>query len=155
MLYRRKDRIIVHHSAGPRSQTADEIKAFVLSRADLGGKKAYAKIIERDGSVHDFADEHDIQVAHAVGFNRRGIGICVVGWFDLGHDTIDRIHPQFRSLTQTCAILCRRHRIQPGSIIGHQDTFRLRGRQIEKSCPGEILWRLLPDLRAQVAGYLT
>lgn len=118
MLHRQKDYIVIHHSAGPRSQTAEDIKAFVLRRKDLGGKKANAKIIEADRSVHDFAGENDIDVAHAVAFNRRGIGVCLIGWFDPGHDEIDRMDLQFRALVQTCAVLCKRHRISPENIIG-------------------------------------
>lgn len=149
-----KEYLVVHHSAGPRSQTAEDIKAFILQRKDLAGRKAYAKLIEQDGSVYDFAGETDTDVAHATGFNTKGIGVCVIGFFDAGRDLVDLDHPQFKALVQTLVVLCRRHNIPPVKIIGHCDTFKLRGVRVQKSCPGSLFHPLIPEIRSRVAAYL-
>lgn len=150
-----KKYIIIHHSAGPRTQTAAAIKHFIRTgRPDLGGKLAYAKIIEKSGAVVDDALGVARDVAHATGFNASGIGVCVIGWFDPGHDMIDTNDPQWHALVQTCAVLCKRYKILPSNIIGHQDTFKMRGVKVGKSCPGQILQDLLPMLREKVKTYL-
>ena len=150
--------LVIHHSAGPRTQTTAEISAFLRRPKHLGGRGfswgAYAKLIEQDGSVHDDASETETRVAGAVGYNRSGIHVCVIGWFDPGHDRIGPDHPQFAALVQTCAVLCRRHKIPARNIIGHRDTFIRRFLRPGKSCPGQYLYALLPDLRQAVARYL-
>ena len=69
--------IVIHHSAGPRSQTMEQIRVFhVTSRkwSEIG----YHYVIEEDGAVRH---GRDIAVpgAHAKGLNAHSIGICVTG----------------------------------------------------------------------------
>lgn len=152
-----KTHIVIHHSAGPRHQTTAEIVTFLRRAKVLGGRGfthgGYMKIIEQDGSVHDDALETETRVAGAVGYNRSGIHVCVVGWFDPGHDMIDPNHPQFLALIQTCAVLCQRHKIPAKNILGHRDTFIRRFLRPTKTCPGKHLYALLSLLRAAVAQY--
>lgn len=170
-----KEWIVVHHSAGPRSQKAGEISAFLRRPKSEGGRGfkhgAYAKIIEEDGSVHDDAPETETRVAHAVGFNTKGIGVCLTGFFDppelirqtapyMGDypgDQASMDHPQIKALIQTLVVLCLRHRIPASHIISHHDTFRMPGgdKHNTKSCCGNRLRALLPQIRQKVASYLT
>lgn len=167
-LHAQKKFIVVHHSAGSDQATAEAIDRFVrFSRPDLGAgvriHGAYAKIIERDGSVHDAAREDDPEVVHCPGHNRDGIGVCLIGWFDPwiplgrreprsgknrmipGH-RIDTKHAQYRSLVLTCVTLCERHQIPASRIIAHTDA-----PGVTKSCPGDVMMELMDDLRAEVA----
>lgn len=161
----KKTCIVIHHSAGSSRARATDIKKTVRERL---GTWAYAKIIERSGAVYDDAPEDEANVAHAVGFNRKGIGVCLIGFFDppeviqktapyMGDypgDVLHENHPQWRSLVQVCAVLCRRHGIKPQNIIGHVDTFVLRGVSVQKSCPGQRIHEMLPLLREAVARYV-
>jgi len=161
-----KDTIVVHHAAGPRSQDADTIKKAVLSRLH---QPAYAKIIEADGQIKDFAGETATDVAHAKGFNTRGIGVCLAGFFDSAAviaktapympegypgDVLDLEDPQGKALVYCLVVLCERHNIAPSRIIGHVDTFDLLGVKREKSCPGAQVHALLGKIRKRVTAEL-
>ena len=78
-------RIVLHHSAGPRSQTVEQIDAF--HRAPEPNGRGWPGIgyhfVVRHGHVHwvgDLATER----AHTWGRNADSIGICITGSYDEG-----------------------------------------------------------------------
>jgi len=77
---------------------------------------------------------------HAIGFNNKGIGICVVGSYDNSSPTEEYL----KFLINLCKILMRCFSIPSKNVIGHWETFLLRGiakrvseAQTIKSCPGK------------------
>ena len=70
-------RLVIHHSAGPRSQTTEQIRDYhvrVNKWADIG----YHYVIEGDGSLH-IGRPMPAMGAHARGINSESVGVCVVG----------------------------------------------------------------------------
>lgn len=69
-------RLVIHHSASPRSTTTGTIRSWHLQRGfrDIG----YHFVIEGDGKVVPGRHPHEMG-AHAKGANRDSLGICVVG----------------------------------------------------------------------------
>lgn len=54
----------------------------------------------------------------------------------------------WKSLVEVCAWLCERYRLDPAeAIVGHRDFNNT-------SCPGDRLYKRLPDLRREVAARL-
>ncbi len=69
-----------------------------------------------------------------LGMNQRGIGICVVGDFDVAPPP----EPVFQKLIQVCAYFMRAYNIPPANVIGHGEAQVLDpavGRAL-KTCPG-------------------
>lgn len=143
--------IVIHHSGGSRKKvTTEMIKKWHIEEngwSDIG----YHRVIEFDGSVH-MGREDSIVGAHAEGFNSKSIGICVTGDFDL--EKITENDPQFKTLVQALAVLCRRYSIPVENIIGHRDVYLILGQKIAKTCPGKNLYRLLPRIRELIRAYL-
>lgn len=147
---RKIDWIVIHCSASDRHKTTPkQIDGWHRQRgwSEIG----YHRVITGDGKVHQGRADEAIG-AHAAGFNTHSLGICLTGNFD--HDTLREDDPQFEALVQVCAVLCKRHGIPPGAIIGHRDTYKLLRRPVAKSCPGNTAYALLPRLRERVRGYL-
>lgn len=68
----------------------------------------------------------DMTGAHTIGMNDRGIGVCVVGNYDVQYpreEMLSRLVPLLR-------VLCGIFKIPPENIMGHRD-------YAEKSCPGK------------------
>lgn len=70
--------------------------------------------------------------AHAVGFNAKSIGICLIGNYDPAPPDVDRLFV----LSSLCRQLQREFKIPRECVIGHRDTFTLLGEPVQKSCPG-------------------
>ena len=73
--------------------------------------------------------------AHAVGFNHTHIGVCIVGNFDKAapeKEVLDCAARLVRNIMYT-------FRLSHQAILGHRETFALRGVPVEKTCPG-TLW---------------
>lgn len=68
--------------------------------------------------------------SHAVGYNARGIGVCLVGNFDDQHPT----DQQMQSLRSLLRYLSETYDIPPDNVIGHNEC---EGAQT--ACPGEHL----------------
>jgi hypothetical protein len=127
--------IVIHHSATPSGNMA------------LFDKEHKAK--GWDGVGYDFVigngtDSGDGQVevtprwpiqkwgAHAKTvdnrYNEYGIGICLVGNFDIDHPSAK----QMQSLTRLVSFLMQTYHIAPENILGHRDTK-------QTDCPGRLL----------------
>ncbi len=70
--------------------------------------------------------------AHAIGFNRKSIGICVVGNYDKHGLPKDKR----KVLVDLLIHLCKFELIIPENIIGHWQTYEMRSVKVKKTCPG-------------------
>jgi hypothetical protein len=76
--------------------------------------------------------------AHATGFNESGVGLCIVGNYDReAPDPLlyDEIKKQIRAIAaeigMDAAVMAREK-----YILGHRETYALRGVTQQKTCPG-------------------
>lgn len=115
--------IIVHHTSGTAANpladtshhTFDTIKHWhVQGRGwkDIG----YHWVIEKDGSVRKGRDESS-SGAHAVGYNKKSIGVCLSGNFDLTFPTKE----QTDALRTLLKEIVDRWNINTEDIIPHRD----------------------------------
>lgn len=70
--------------------------------------------------------------AHAQGFNKTHIGICLVGNYDVAPPTSD----QLQLLATICIELQAIYKIPKEKVIGHRETYLLLGKPVGKTCPG-------------------
>lgn len=73
----------VHHSDGPATQTSAEIQAFHQGTRGWNDT-GYARTIEDHGDHAVIVEGrgYGTELAHALGFNRTHIGVCVIGNYD-------------------------------------------------------------------------
>lgn len=129
--------IVIHHSFTKDGSVKDwdAIKRYhveVKGWKDVGYHIGIEKVNER---YEVFPGRAIGEVgAHAVGFNAKSIGICLVGNFD------DAIPPddQVFLATSVCRELQRRFKIFRDQVIGHRETYALLGEPAQKSCPGKL-----------------
>lgn len=129
----RKDMIIVHCSDTPHSMqvTLEMLRDWhtsPLPRGNGWSAIGYAYFINQAGEIikcRDLDGDGDVEDeigAHARGFNRNSIGICVEGR--------GTYHPvQFESLRYLITDIASRHGIKQDKIIGHCDV------DPHKTCP--------------------
>jgi hypothetical protein len=176
-------KIVVHHTATSNSYStveqaqADVRAIYTYHASSLGwGDIGYCWLVDkfgnsyegrrgRDGPAYDGPGgrelvSEDVVGAHALSHNHGSSGIAVLGTFEsasLSTAALSR-------LRDILAWECSRHGINPQSssdflrandswnrglrnICGHRDT-------LATSCPGSILYALLPSLRNDTAGRL-
>jgi N-acetyl-anhydromuramyl-L-alanine amidase AmpD len=130
------DYIVIHHSYMPDlkdGKSFDRIKRYHIN---INGWKdiGYHIIVEYNGNHvklrrgRSFKDTG----AHAIGFNTRSIGICVVGNYDSEPMQKDKK----ALLLLLIRRLMKRYKIDKSRVIGHRETYKLRGVELQKSCPG-------------------
>ena len=128
--------IVIHHSATPAGSALQFDRSH---RAKGWDELGYHFVIgngtgSRDGEI-EVGSRWTKQKwgAHArtadQKFNNHGIGVCLVGNFEMERPTA----AQVRSLSRLCAYLMRTYRIAPTAVIGHAQTGRAT------SCPGRFL----------------
>ena len=71
--------------------------------------------------------------AHAVGFNHTHIGVCIVGDFDKAPPAEDVWESAVKLVRNVMYVFKLSHT----SILGHRETFNIRGVPVQKTCPGE------------------
>jgi hypothetical protein len=127
--------IVIHHSATPSGNAA----VFDKMHRDKGWDELGYHFVIGNGTQ---SGDGQIEVgprwpkqkwgAHAKTpnneFNERGIGICLVGNFDVERPT----PAQMRSLTRLVAYLMRTYNISPRDVIGHGETKAT-------DCPGRYM----------------
>ncbi len=119
---RTTDMIVVHHTKIP-AMTVESIHDFHLSRGWAG--IGYHKVILPDGTVADGRPEYAVG-AHALGVNRRSIGIVLVGDLD-----VSRPSPaQMASLVVLTDDLARKYGLSAVNVVGHRDVYK------DTTCPG-------------------
>jgi len=129
--------IVIHHSLSKDdSQTRnwDAIRKYHLSKGwrDVGYHFGI-EYVEGKLKVLEGRAVGD-RGAHAIGFNRSSIGICLVGNFD----NVSPSQDQFSALASLCRGLQRDFDIDRDQVIGHRETYDKRNVAREKSCPGEL-----------------
>lgn len=137
--------LVIHHSAGSFADP-HAIHSWHLNRGFAGGGYHYvvsngypnyqlylAKQRYGLGMVWSMRPP-EMCGAQAKGFNKRSIGICVIGHYDQEYPLLHCWNAAVRlayDLTVT-------YQIPIENIIGHFETYPLRGKPVAKSCPGNL-----------------
>lgn len=139
-------RLIVHCSA---TSAAADIDAETIRKWHVEGNGwsdiGYNYVIKRDGTLENGRDRdgdgdvEDEVGAHARGFNRGSIGVCLVGGVDeTGKAEANFTFKQYATLYSLCLNM---HEKYPGIIIcGHRDL-----PNISKDCPSFNVKAFLGD----------
>lgn len=128
--------IIIHHSltrdGSPKNW--DAIRKYhieVKKWADVGYQLGMENV---NGTITLLEGRPIGEVgAHAIGFNAKSIGICLVGNYDNDPPSEDRLS----RLASVCRDLQRQFGIPRDQVIGHRETFLKLGEPVQKSCPGD------------------
>lgn len=127
--------IIIHHSLTEDNQTVswNAIRNYhinIQKWKDVG----YHYGIEKVGDHYEILKGRmdNEEGAHTLGFNDKSIGICLVGNYDHTPPNADQLATLKRLVTSLMEI----YQIPRMCVYGHWETYALRKRQIEKTCPG-------------------
>ncbi|WP_262402780.1 peptidoglycan recognition family protein [Actinomadura sp. CNU-125] len=160
VLNRAPDHIIVHHTATANSKDRSLSHAFALSRKiqrwhmdgngwdDAGQQLTISRggiVMEGRNRSLDSIRAGNLAVgAQVLHHNDHTIGIENEGTYS----TKGVPKRLWTSLVEVCVWLCEQYRLDPNeAIAGHRDFNNT-------SCPGDRLYRRLPDLRREVAARL-
>lgn len=128
-------KIIIHHSLTEDGATVSwnairDYHVNVNGWADI----AYHYGIELVGDRYDiFKGRMDnVAGAHCIGYNDSSLGICLVGNFDLAPAPA----AQVELARKLCRSLMSIYGIKVDGVLGHRETYTLRGVPVEKTCPG-------------------
>ena len=129
------DCIIIHHSLTEDNKTVSwgairDYHINVKKWNDIGYNWGIELIGERYEILKGRMDNEE--GAHCIGFNDHSIGICLVGNFDF----IEPNSTQMSVLRKLVLSLMEIHNIPKMNVFGHWETYGLRNRPPEKSCPG-------------------
>ena len=128
--------VVIHHSEAADNGMLKDLEAIRRYHIEHNGWAdiGYHFIIEKvAGEYRVFAGRSlEKDGAHAIGFNGTHIGICCVGNFDI-YSPEEEL---YRCLSNVIAILKHIYGFKKTDIIGHRDTYLLRGEKMFKSCPG-------------------
>lgn len=131
--------IAIHHTAGPDTQTPDEIANYHVRSLNWGGV-GYHFIITKSGIVYYVGDLTTAR-AHVYRYNHLALGICLVGTFMGNRVPSDK---QLASAHELCAQLLFRTPELPGTD-GWEDV--VPHRQLRSTaCPGETWNRWRPKI---------
>lgn len=157
----RPNKIIVHHTATANQTDTSLARAFSLSRGiqnhhmDVNGwiDTGQQFTISRGGHIMEGRNRSletlvggttFVHGAHAGAQNGESIGIENEG-------TYTSVAPPaalYQALVHMCAHICQQYAIAPSQIFGH--------RQFSSTqCPGDVLFGLLPQVRADVAAAIS
>lgn len=151
--------ILVHHTAGHNTADYSASHVYGIARAiqrshfnrgfiDTGQQFTIGRgghILEgrhTSWSVLRGGTRHVVG-QHVAGMNRLAIGIENVGTY------IDEAptYANYASLVRLVAYMCQQYRLPTSAIQGHRD-------HNSTACPGAVLYRMLPQLRTDVARVL-
>jgi len=118
------DTVIIHCSATPPSMdiSANEIRHWHVNDngwSDIG----YHYVIKRNGELEIGRSLSDIG-AHAKGYNKTSIGVCLVGGANIHGEPSDNFTPEQMSTLKMITVIYRHH-----NIIGHNEVDE------KKACP--------------------
>ncbi|MBB5234715.1 N-acetyl-anhydromuramyl-L-alanine amidase AmpD [Deinococcus budaensis] len=159
LLATRPTRIIVHHTASANVSDLSQAQAHSLARSiqqahfDRGWTDSGQQFtISRGGYVLEgrhrsleaaqTGTQH-VRGAHCESFNDVSVGIENEGTYT----SVSPPAAQYDALVRTCAWLCGQYGIPATEIYGHRDF-------LNTSCPGDVLYARLPQLRRDVAARL-
>ncbi|KGR74783.1 peptidoglycan recognition protein family protein [Ureibacillus sinduriensis] len=131
--------IIVHHTSREH-MSAEECHEFHQKERGWSGI-GYNYFIEKNGSIIEGRGQH--VGAHAYGYNRTSIGICMTGDFDKEIPTTE----QWSSLFWLSSFMLKLYHLQPDRVLGHRE---LEG--VQKSCPGRLIE--MDEVRKQLMEYM-
>ncbi|GMU52860.1 MAG: hypothetical protein AMXMBFR33_20060 [Candidatus Xenobia bacterium] len=138
-------RLTVHHEArpAPERMTLEQGKARMREiqaqhQAQGWSDVGYHYVIDRAGRIYSARTLFG-PGAHVAGRNTGNLGICLMGALHQQPPTL----AQVESLIDLMAWFCHRLSISPDQIQGHRD-------HLATECPGEHLYRMLPEIRTQV-----
>ncbi len=157
VLTRPPDHIIVHHTASPNVTELTKDHAFGLSRQiqrfhmegrgwdDIGEQLTISRggiVMEgRTGSLQAIQRNELVVGAQSLHHNAHTLGIENEGTY-MSDAVPARL---WSSLVEVCTWLCTAHALDPATaIVGHRD-------YNSTDCPGDVLYRRLPELRREVA----
>jgi len=134
--------VITHHAVSLKHHTVNDVDNWHRERwpgfvSRKGYHVGYHYVIDWDGKVTNTRD-HDEEGAHTLGMNKRSIGVCFMGNFD--------IHTPSAKQLRAWESLYRKLVKQYPDI-----KFEPHRRYAVKSCHG----KLLPDTYFQVTGQLS
>lgn len=150
-------KIIVHHTATPNSGDFSQAHAFALSRSiqnshmDENGwiDSGQHFTISRGGWITEGRHSsvaalgggtQQVESAHCTGQNTVAVGIENEGTYN----TVEPLSAAYAKLVDLCAYICAQYGLRAYQIFGHRD-FNTT------DCPGDRLYAMLPQLRADVA----
>jgi hypothetical protein len=153
-------RILIHHTDTPNSTDYSQAHAYALARSiqndhmdvnhwsDTGQHFTNTRggyVLEgRHNSLSTLRGGTEIvRAAHCPGQNDIAIGIENEG----NYMTVEPPAKLYSSLVTLCAYVCHQYGISPNDIQGHRD-------YIATDCPGDVLYKKLPQLRKDVAAKL-
>jgi N-acetylmuramoyl-L-alanine amidase len=133
--------IIVHHTYVPRAsavgdQVVRNIQNFHMS-INKWDNIAYHYVIDADGVVYECRKEHH-NGSHTYGANKTSIGVCCIGNYDLGYDTLTP--DMSKTLVGLLDDIRSRYKIPRTSVFGHREF-------ADKSCPGHLIYKLITEYR--------
>lgn len=134
------DMLVIHHVGIPDGDTS----AAAIHKAHLANGWAgigYHYVIRKDGFIERGRPLATVG-AHAEGQNYHTVGVNVTGNFEKETPT----KRQIASLEKLLVFLCQTYDIHPSAatIVGHRNVN-------STDCPGKNLYRLLPEIRDDVA----
>jgi N-acetylmuramoyl-L-alanine amidase len=127
--------IVIHHSLTEDYDTVSwaairDYHVHVNGWADIGYHYGIEKIGDDYLILKGRMD--NVAGAHCLGFNDRSIGICVVGDFDRNPPNDIQLN-LLRALVRSLMDI---YGIKAPEVIGHRESYALRGIPAEKACPG-------------------
>jgi hypothetical protein len=154
------NKILVHHTATANSTDYSQAHAYALARSiqnyhmDSNGWSDTGQhfTISRGGFVTEGrhnslsklrAGSGMVVGAHCPGQNDKAIGIENEGLYT----SVAPPNALYNQLVAMCAYICSQYSIPASQIFGHRDFSAT-------SCPGDVLYSMLPQLRTDVAAAL-
>lgn len=143
------DTIVIHHTAGPSTQTVKSIAQYhsgPSSHVCNGGCPGicYHYVINRAGKIY-LCNPLESLVYHAAPMNTKSIGVCLIGNFD----KIPPTQAQLDALDYLIPYLRTNLLKKELQVIGHRDACNGC-----KSCPGQNMYAVLEKYQDASAGKL-
>lgn len=126
--------IVIHHSWTGDTHICNT-KAIDRYHKSLGWDCiGYHYTIEKIGAMVEICNGRPLDKvgAHAKGWNRKALGICVIGNFDLTPPDEEKITLLIYLINRLRYIFS----IDIPDVIGHRECWEIEGKQPPKSCPG-------------------
>lgn len=141
--------VVIHHSITPRDLSLQKsVESFNNTHKKIHLEPnskdlhiAYHWVIAGDGSKMETRGLDEVGY-HATNLpvNKESLGICLTGNFDEEYPSDEQI----KTLKKLLLWICNEFNVSPENIIGHKDVYD------KKSCPGDHLYAMLPELRKYV-----
>ncbi|MBE6075019.1 MAG: N-acetylmuramoyl-L-alanine amidase [Selenomonas ruminantium] len=132
--------LVIHHTGFPnedKDSTAAAIHEFHQKERKWAGI-GYHYLIRKNGMIEQGRRPEAVG-AHASHYNKKSVGICLAGNFEIGKPT----EAQMNAVKELCRWLCRKYDLdarQKGVIVGHRDLN-------DTLCPGKHLYKRLGEIR--------